>query len=195
MNISKTIVFAFVLLFFCSGLAQTDKNSGSKKSEKNSGLAFKKELEHRFADSSYTDVIQLLNLKGKAQALQFRILINKAADDSAVILLKDIQKGSDIKDPGWLLDYNVIKGSVDKNGTSKDEIFVLLYNSNYNSGLLPGDYYDFIKVNYKIADLPKLKNEIKSSLKISNAEASTFDGFPVDIKPVRDEFKIYIRNK
>ena len=188
------IVIIFFLLFSVSCIAQTDKVSGTSKGAKNNGLVFKKELEHRLADSSYTDVIQLLKLKGKVQALQFRILLNKTADDSTVLILKDIQKDTDLKDPSWLLDYNLVKGSITKNGASNDEVYVVLYNSNQNSGLMPGDYFNLIKVNYKVVGLPNLKKEIKSSLKITHAEASTFNGFPIDIAPAHDELKIFVKS-
>lgn len=191
----KLITIVYIILFYISSIAQVDKSSGSTKNETDSGLIFKKELVYRMADSSYTDVIQLLNLSGKLHALQFRILINKAADDSAVLIFKDIQKGSQIINPTWLLDYNIVKGAIASNGASKYEIYVVLYNTSQNGGLLPGDYSDLIKVNYKVAHLHNLKNNIKSSIKISNAEASTFNGFPINIVPTRDEFKIYIKRK
>jgi hypothetical protein len=193
-NLNLIVIVCFILFYF-SGIAQTDKISSTTKGAKNSGLVFKKELEHRLADSSYTDVIQLHKLSGKAQSIQFRILINKAAGDSTILIFKDIQKGSDLKDPGWLLDYNVVKGLVTKNGASNDEVYIVLYNSNKNGGLLPGDYSDLIKVKYKVADITALKNEIKSSMKIAQAKASTFNGIAINITPTRNEFKIYARSK
>ncbi|HEY7752052.1 MAG TPA: hypothetical protein VH917_07145, partial [Ignavibacteriaceae bacterium] len=79
-------------------------------------MVFEKETENRFADSSYSNMIQLLNSTGKIQAMQFRLQFNKASDDNTVLIFEDIQKGSDLSDPSWLLDYNVIKGSINKNG-------------------------------------------------------------------------------
>lgn len=177
------VAIIYIILFHFSSIAQ--------EVDTNHGLIFEKELEYRLEDSSYTDVIQLLNLGDKAQAVQFRLLINKAADDSTILIFKDLQKGSDLSDPSWLLDFNVIKDPVALNGASQDEIFVVLYNLNQNGGLLPGDYSDLINVNYEVAALPDLQNNIKSSIKISHAEASTFDGNSIDITPTRDEFKIY----
>ena len=187
------VTIVYIILFYSSSIAQIDNSSGSTKNETNSGLIFKKELAYRMYDSSYTDVIQLLSLSGKLHALQFRLLINKVADDSAVLIFKDIQKGSQINDPTWLLDYNVFKDPVVSNGASKYEIYVVLYNSSQDGGLLPGDYSELIKVNYKVAHLNNLKNNLKSSMKISKVEASTFNGFSINIVPTRDEFKIYIR--
>jgi hypothetical protein len=162
---------------------------------KNKGLIFKKDLEYRAGDSTYTDVIQLMNLNGNVHALQFRLLMNKSEGDSTVLVFKDIEKGSDLSDPAWLLDHNVKKGSTVSNGASKDEIFVVLYNTSLKGGLSPGDYPDLIRITYKVAKLPAVKKEIKSSLKISHIQASTFDGFPVDIKPSRDLLKINVRKK
>ena len=162
---------------------------------KTSGLIFEKEKEYRMDDSSYTDVIQLLNLTKKAQAIQFRILINKSPDDSTILIFKDIQKGSDLSDPSWLLDYNVFKGTVASNKSSQDEIYVVLYNSRQDDGLQPGDHLNLINVIYEVADLTDSQNDIKSSMRISHAEASTFNGVAINITPSLDEYKIYARNK
>ena len=183
----KLVVIVYIILFNFSGVAQ-EINA-------NRGLLFEKELEYRLEDSSYTDVIKLLDLESKIQALQFRIMINKAPDDSTILIFKDIQKGADLSDPGWLLDYNVVEGPELKNGASKDEIYIVLYSSNLKGGLLPGNHFELIKVNYEVAALPDLQNTIKSSMMISHAEASTTEGLAIDVKPTRDEFKIYGKRK
>ena len=188
-------VIVYIILFYFSSLAQTNYLLNSAEVDTNSGLIFEKELEYRLEDSSYTDVIQLLSLGDKAQAIQFRLLINKADDDSSILIFKDIQKGADLSDPGWLLDYNVVKGPVVKNGASQDEIYIVLYSSNLKGGLLPGNHSELIKVSYEIAELPGLQNSINSSMKISHAEASTFEGIAIDINPTRDEFKIYAKRR
>jgi hypothetical protein len=191
----KHFVIVLIIIFSFLSIAQTDNQSGSTKFGKTSGLIFEKEKEYRLDDSSYTDVIQLLNLDGKAQAIQFRILINKSQDDSTILIFKDIQKGSDLSDPSWLLDYNVIKGPVASNKASQDEIYVVLYNSRQDGGLLPGSHFDLINVNYEVADLTAIQKDIKSSMMISHAEASTFNGTAINIAPTKNEFKIYVRSK
>lgn len=182
------------LLFFNDWVIAQPRNSTDSISTV-SGLIFEKEMDYRLHDSTYSDIIQLLNLSVKAQAMQFRLLINKAPEDSTFLIFKDIQKGSDLNDPGWLLDFNVVKGQGFPNGASQDEIFIVLYNLNQNGGLLPGDYQNLFTVNYAIPELPGLTKDIKSSIKISHAEASTFQGFAIDIKPTRDELKIYIKRQ
>lgn len=189
------IIIGLIILVYLPCNAQTEKKSESTISENNAGLHFLKESDHRLDDSTYTDIIQLTKLTGKVQALQFRILFNKSDDDTAILAFKDIQKGSDLKDPGWLLDYNIIKGSTVPSGTSDDEIYVVLYNSNLDGGLPPGDYNDLVRVKYEIIDLASSKKEIKSSIKISHVQASTFNGFPIKIEPLRDEFKVYVKSK
>jgi len=159
------------------------------------GLIFEKVNVDRLSDSSYMDIIKLLNLSKKTQAIQFRLSFNNASDDSTILIFEDLEKGSDLSDPSWLLDYNVIKGQTLKNGASKDEVFVVLYNLNQDGGLLPGDYSHFITVKYRVADASILKSDLKSSIKISNVEASTSEGFAVDIKPSRDEFKILVKSE
>ncbi|HEY6625608.1 MAG TPA: hypothetical protein VIZ21_01520 [Ignavibacteriaceae bacterium] len=183
----------YFILFYFSSIAQPTDSLNSTDVVTISGLIFEKEIEYLVGDSSYTDVIQLVNLCDKAQAMQFRLLINKAPDDSTILIFKDIQKGSDLSDPSWLLDYNVIKGPSAKNGASQDEIFVVLYNLNYNSGLMPGDYNNLFNVNYALPGIIDLEKDIKSSIKISHAEASTFEGNAIDIKPTRNELKIYLK--
>jgi len=188
------IVIVYVILFHFLSIAQSNDSSNLTQVGTNYGLIFEKEIDYRLKDSSYTDVIQLLNLSGKVQAMQFRLLINKAHDDNTILIFKDIQKGSDLSDPNWLLDYNVIKGPIAQNGASEDEIYIVLYNLNQNGGLLPGDYNNLITVNYRLTNLPGLQKDIKSSIKISHAEASTSQGFAIDIKPSRNEFKIYVKS-
>ena len=190
-----SIVIVYSILLNLPGIAQSIGTNNLTEIAAESGLSFKKESEHRFGDSSYTENIQLLNLSKKAHAMQFRLLINKASDDSPILIFSDIKKGIDLSDPSWLMDYNIIKGPVTKNGASQDEIFIVLYNLNQNGGLSPGDYKNLFTVKYKVADLSGLKNNIKSSMQISNAEASTFDGFAIDIKSARNEFKIYMSRK
>jgi len=183
----------YCILFYFSSIAQPTDSLNSTDVVTISGLIFEKQMEYLVGDSSYTDVIQLVNLCDKAQAMQFRLLINKAPDDSTILIFKDIQKGSDLSDPSWLLDYNVIKGPSAKNGASQDEIFVVLYNLNYNGGLIPGDYKSLFNVNYALPGIIDLEKDIKSSMKISHAEASTFEGNAIDIKPTRNELKIYLK--
>ena len=187
------MMIMYLMLFHFFGIAQSTRSSNSLEVDRNYGLIFEKEIEYRLEDSSYTDVIQLLNLGDKAQAMQFRLLINKAPGDSTILIFTDIQKDSDLSDPSWLLDYNVIKGPIAQNGASQDEIYVLLYNLNQNGGLLPGDYYNLFTVNYRINKLPDLHKDIKSSIIISHAEASTFEGIAIDIKPIKNELKIYVK--
>ncbi len=191
----NVVVIVYIILFNFTTIAQTNNLFYSAKVDTNRGLIFKEELEYRLEDSSFTDVIQLLSLGGRAQALQFRLLINKAPDDSTILIFQDIQKGSDLSDPSWLLDYNLLKGPIAPNGASQDEIYIVLYSLNQNGGLLPGDHSDLFKVIYEVAGLPDLQNNIKSSMKISHAEASTFEGLPIGITPTRDEFKIYAKRK
>lgn len=189
------LIIGVIILVYFSCNAQTEKKSESTIAENNAGLNFLKENEHRLDDSTYTDIIQLTKLKGKVQALQFRILFNKSKDDKKILKFKDVQKGSDLKDPGWLLDYNVIASSTTPNELSGDEIYVVLYNSNLQGGLPPGDYKDLIKVSYEIAEIKNSQSDVKSSIRISHAQASTFDGFPINIEPTNDEFKIYVKSK
>lgn len=185
------IIIVYSLLFDFTSFAQ---NTFLSETKTKSGLVFEKDFEYRLEDSLYTDVIQLLSLEDRVQAIQFRILINKAVDDSTILIFQDIQKGPDLSDPNWLFEYNVSNGPIAPNGASQDEIYVVLYNSsNMKGGLLPGDHNNLIYVNYIVADLPDLKNSIKSSMKISHAGASTFEGIKIDITPTHDEFKIYTK--
>ena len=158
-----------------------------------SGLIFEKEFQYRLKDSSYTDIMQLIGLSDIAQAIQFRIQVNKTEDDSTILIFESIEKGSDISNQNWVINYNVIKGTILPNGASKDEVLVLLYNLNQNGGLQPGDYNDLLRINYIVADLPVLQDSVKSSMRITNALASTAQGQPIDITPSRDEFKVIIK--
>ena len=159
------------------------------------GLIFEKDTVYQLEDDFYSEMMQLIGLPAEAQALQFRLLINKVADDNTILTFQNIKKSDDISDPSWVLNYNVFRGPLTSNGASVDEVLVLLYNLNYNNGLPPGDYYKLFEVNYRIADLPALKDSVKSSIKITNAEASTYQGFPINITPSRDDLTIIARNR
>jgi hypothetical protein len=62
-------------------------------------------------------------------------------------------------------------------------------------GLAAGDYNDLFRVKFRVADLPALTDSVKSSIKIAEAEASTFQGFPIDITPSLDELTIIVENR
>jgi len=127
--------------------------------------------------------------------LQFRLYTNQAIDDNTILTFQSIQKGADVADASWVLDYNVFRGPITANGASQDVIYVLLYNLNQNNGLDAGNYLDLLHVRYRVADLPALQDSVKSSFLIQNAEASTFEGFPVDITPSRDELVVLAKNR
>ena len=57
-----------------------------------SGLIFEKEFELRQNNESYTDIIQLISLDEKAQALQFRLLLNQSDDDSTILIFENLRK-------------------------------------------------------------------------------------------------------
>ena len=198
------LFYLFFVLFPASGILagektiqnnsfELDSNHSSFYPTDDSGLIFEKTLRYISKDSSYTDILQLKNLSGIAQAIQFRIQLNKVEDDSTILIFDNLEKGADISNQNWVVNYNLIKGTVLPNGASKDEVIVLIYNLNQNGGLPPGDYSELLKVNYIVADLPVLQDSVKSSMKITHAQASTAQGQPIDITPSRDEFKLIIK--
>ena len=158
------------------------------------GLIFEQEFVYRLDDNSYTDIIQLNNLSDQIQALQFRLSVNRTSDDSTLLIFDNIQKGADISDTSWILTYNVFSGTPFSNGASKDSVYVLLYNLDQNGGLLPGDYSHLLNVNYRTADLPAIHDSLKSSFRITYAQASTYQGQPVDITPSRNELTVIFNN-
>lgn len=159
------------------------------------GLVFAEEERKVKEDSSYTDVIQLKSLSATAQAIQFRLLVNKAIDDNTILTFQSIEKGADVSSANWSLQYQVFRGPLTSNGASVDSIYVLLYNLQQNSGLSAGDYDSLLKVNYRVADLPALQDSAKSTFRISLAQASTFQGNPIDITPSRNEFIVKAFNR
>jgi len=178
---------------FPERFSQSSLNSAITYPTDESGLIFANEVRYASEDSSYTDVIQLQNLNGVAQALQFRIQLNKVEDDSTILIFQSLEKGTDISSQNWVVNYNIIRGTILPNGASQDEVLVLLYSLNQSGGLQPGDYNNLLKVNYKVADFTITDDTVKSSMKITNAEASTAQGQPIDITPSRDEFKVIIK--
>lgn len=163
-----------------------------------SGLVFEQDTAYVLEADFYSETIQLKGLLPGAdiQALQFRLLTNQVAGDDVILTFQNIVKGTDVSDPSWVLDYNVIRGTIGPNGASQDEILVLLYNLEQNNGLSTGtDHLDLLTVNYRAADLPALVDFSKSSILIQNEEASTFDGYPVDITSSDPELQVVVKNR
>jgi len=159
------------------------------------GLIFEQDTVYRLEDNSYMDILQLKNLPDSLHALQFRIQTNKEIGDNIFLTFLNIQKGSDLSDSTWVLVYNIVRGPINPNGASTDEVFVLIYNLNQGAGLAPGDYNELFRITYRVADLPALQDSIKSTIKITHAEASTFEGLPINITPSRDLLTIIGRNR
>ena len=160
------------------------------------GLVFADEERIVKEDSTYSDIIQLNNLSATAQAIQFRLLTNKSSDDNSLITFQSIEKaGSIAADPFWNLQYEVFRGPITATGASVDSIYVLLYNLQQNAGLAPGDYDSLFKVNYYVVDLPGLVDTSKSSFRIVEEQASTYQGIPIDILGSRDEFRVKVTNR
>jgi hypothetical protein len=158
------------------------------------GLVFSQDSVTRKEDSTYTNVIQLKSLSAEAQAIQFRLLVNKSSNDNTILRFQNIQKGADVSSADWALQYEVFRGPFTPTGASVDSIYVLLYNLNENNGLLAGSYDSLLKVNYSVADISGA-DTLKSSFRITNAEASTFQGFPITITPSRSELVVLVRNR
>jgi hypothetical protein len=139
--------------------------------------------------------MQLSNLPDSLHALQFRIQVNKEPDDNVILRFENIQKGLDVSDSGWVLQYNIIRGPITPNGASVDEVFVLLYNSNQGVSLTPGNYYDLLKINYRVADLQPLQDSLKSTFKITHAEGSKYDGTAINVTPSKDLLTVFGLNR
>ncbi len=158
------------------------------------GLVFAADTLYLQEDSVYTETMQLKSLSATATALQFRLLVNKAPDDETVLTFIDLEKGTDVAGDNWALQYNVFRGPLTSNGASVDSIYVVLYDLT-QAGLAPGDYNDLFRFNFRVADLPALTDSVKSSFRIAEAQASTFQGFPIDITPSLDELTIFVENR
>jgi hypothetical protein len=164
------------------------------------GLVFEHDTAKVLEADFYAEKMQLVGTAPgvKIQAMQFRLLTNMAVDDETILTFQNIQKGSDVSDPSWVLDYNLVRGSINANGASEDTIYVILYNLQQDNGLPTGvDYLNLLTVHYRVADLPALVDYAKSSILIRFAEASTFDGNPVNItpSPTRDQLVVWAKNR
>ena len=160
-----------------------------------SGLVFAKDSVTLLEDDSYAEIMQLKKLTADVHAIQFSLLVNNETDDNTVLTFQNIRKGSDIIADDWVLDYSVFRGPITPGGASKDTVFVLIYNLNQNKSLPAGDYGNLLEVQYRVADLGSRQDNLKSSIRIWGAEASTYNGNPVDITPSTDDLKVVVRNR
>lgn len=191
-------IYDDVLLFNDNAVGsphQVNLAGSSSVSLQPTGLIFEKDSVKQLEDNSYVETMQLINLAGDAHAIQFTLLINSEADDNTILTFQNIQKGADISDENWVLDYNVFRGPITMNGASIDTVYVLLYNLNQTAVLTAGDYEDLLQLNYRVADLPALQDSIKSSIRIVDAEASTYNGNPINIIPSTDDLTVIGRNR
>jgi hypothetical protein len=148
-----------------------------------SGLVFDKEYVSRLEDSVYTDVLQLQNLNvgsGTLQALSFKLLVNYGVSDDTLLTFLNLQKGSDVSDPSWLLQTEVKRGFQNGDG-AKDTVIVLLYNSLQNNGLVSGSYTDLLRFRYRTANLPALQDSSSSSFSIIVPTGSNANGGSINI--------------
>jgi hypothetical protein len=162
------------------------------------GLVFEQDTAFVLEADFYPATMQLLGTPAgpDIQAIQFRLLTNMAGDDETILTFQNIVKGSDVSDPSWILDYNLVRGDLNANGASEDTIYVLLYNIEENNGLPTGvDHTELLIVNYRAADLPALVETAKSSFLIKEAEASTYNGFEIPITSSREELAVIVRNR
>ncbi len=162
------------------------------------GLIFSQDTVFQQENKSYTQTICLTGLdplSEKIQAIQFRLAVNKNLDDNIILTFQSLQKGSDVADENWVLDYNLFRGPITGNGASVDSVYVLLYNLDQYAGLDPTlNYNDLLKVKYRVAKLPALNDTLKSSLIISNAQATTQNGYPVNITSPDNELTVMALN-
>lgn len=147
------------------------------------GLTWKNENVYRLEDNSFRDTLQLIAASYPIHALQFTIYTNQEIGDNTILSFLNIQKGSNIADPNWVLDYNVVRGPITGNGASQDVIYVVVYNTTTISLPAGQNYNDLLRVNYRVANLPALQDTIPSTMAIKNAQGSTYEGNPVDITP------------
>jgi len=158
------------------------------------GLVFENIDTTVYENDSYSSYMDLLDLNGPVNALQFTLATNMETGDNIILTYQSIVKNSGaISGPDWILETNVVRGTINANGASEDLIHVLLYNIS-QSAALTGSYDKLFKVNYKVAKLPPPPIvEQHSTFKILNAEASTSEGFPVDIVPSTDILTVNVQ--
>ncbi len=163
------------------------------------GLLFQHDTVYQLEDNVYTASVRLKGLDPlgeKVQAIQFRLTLNKNVDDNTILTFRNIQKGSDVLDENWVLDYNLFRGPITANGASADSVYILLYNLDQNSGLDPAkDYNDLLTIEYRIADIPALNDTLNSSLIISNASGTTSEGYPVYISSAQNVMTVMAVNR
>ena len=64
------------------------------------------------------NVLQLKNLTDSLHSLQFRLQVNKEISDNVVLISQNVQKGADVIDPNWIMQYNIVRGPILPSGGS-----------------------------------------------------------------------------
>ncbi len=196
---ASAAVYSGNLIFASNDPSSPDTIPLTGKGVEESGLSFQRDTVYQLDDDVYTSAVQLKGLDPlgeKVQAMQFRLKINKSADDNTILTFINIKKGPGTAAESWVLEYNLFRGPITANGASLDSVYVLLYNLEQDGGLDPSvDYNDLLSIEYRIANLPALSDTVKSSLVISNASATTSSGYPVDITSVANIMSVMAVNR
>ncbi len=114
-------------------------------------------------------------------------------DDNTILTYQSIEKDHcNVSGANWILETNVVRGPITANGASEDTIYVLLYNISMQLEIfLLVITNDMFTVNYRVARLqPTCRTTSNLHLESFNAEGSTFEGFPIDITPSRNDLYV-----
>ena len=115
-------------------------------------LKFENAVVERFNGSQQnSDQILLTGYEGQPlKALQFDIIVGKNGGN---LILKSVERGSDIPASAFLFDYEIYKGTLEPNGSSIDTIKVLFLGNGMNE-LLPAKSHHIITITYDVISSP-----------------------------------------
>jgi hypothetical protein len=152
--------FIAILLIACNAISSITASTGSStsfinqtlsKTETQGGvLEFKSSITQRFENTfNNRDSIIISNYIGlPLKALQLKIIVG----GSGKLKIKSVTRGSSIPASDFLFDYQIYKGVLKPDGSSTDEVRVVLL-GNGNNVLYPAQSHHILTIEYDVVQL------------------------------------------
>jgi hypothetical protein len=104
--------------------------------------------------TGYTDSLQLINYVGKPlQSLQFKIVTNSTTSNGNLVILRSVERGSNIPAANWSFNSRIIHGVANSDGAAKDTVTVVIYGIGRADTLPAGSYTSLVKFAYDVINI------------------------------------------
>ncbi len=104
--------------------------------------------------TGYTDSLQLINYSGKPlQSLQFQIVTNSTTSNGNLVILRSVERGSNIPAANWSFNSRIVRGVANSDGAGKDTVTIVIYGIGRADTLPAGSYTSLVKFAYDVVNI------------------------------------------